>query len=214
MATPQQIEANRRNSQASTGPRTAAGKAAVRWNALKSGIHAESQLIPGEDPEVFQAFVADFTAACSPAGAREQELVDQLIDDAWRLRRLRKAETQQWTKAMSRLQARDEYSVETRIADACWNAEAALAHIQRMVSSIKRSFHRTSLDLDRLQAARAKMEEQSQSVPPDHSAPTLVPEFKPAGTKPIYPCGQAAALPPEAIASQSGAILETAPLQT
>jgi hypothetical protein len=157
MATSRQLEANRRNSQSSTGPRTAAGKAGVRFNALKSGIHAESQIIPGEDPEVFRSFAAELTASYNPADAREQELVDQLIDDAWRLRRLRKAETQQWIKSISRMEARSgEYPVETRLADACWNCEASLSHIQRMVASIKRSYRQTAADLDKLQAARAK----------------------------------------------------------
>jgi hypothetical protein len=38
-----QILANRRNAQKSTGPRTAAGKAKVRVNALKHGLAARSQ---------------------------------------------------------------------------------------------------------------------------------------------------------------------------
>jgi hypothetical protein len=209
MATPQQIEANRRNSQASTGPRTAAGKAHIRFNALQSGIDAKSQLIPGEDPEVLQTFAAEFTASCNPAGAREQELVDQMIDDAWRLRRLRKAETQQWAKSMARLEAREEYSAETRVADACWNCEASLTHIQRMVASIKRSFHQASVDLDRLQAARAKMQEQSQSVPPDTAVPTLVPTRQPVETKPMDPPDAflAPVLPEMAPVSPTGPVL-------
>jgi hypothetical protein len=166
VATLKQIEANRRNSQSSTGPRSAVGKAAVRFNALKSGIDAASQLIPGEDPDVFNSFAAEFTASCNPAGAREQELVDQMIDDAWRLRRLRKAETQQWTKSISRMEARSgEYPVETRLADACFNCEASLTHIQRMVASIKRSYRQTSADLDKLQAARARAAQQAGPEP-------------------------------------------------
>src|SRR5579885_2590287 len=116
MATEAQFEANRRNSQASTGPRTAEGKEKVRFNALKSGIDAASQLIPGEDPEVFKAYAADFTASCNPADQREQELVDQMIDDSWRLRRLRKAETQLWDSSCANIAGRDygHYPEQTR----------------------------------------------------------------------------------------------------
>jgi hypothetical protein len=39
--TPARIEANRRNAQKSTGPRTARGKAQVRFNALKTGVHLQ-----------------------------------------------------------------------------------------------------------------------------------------------------------------------------
>jgi len=49
MPTQNQIQANRRNAQHSTGPRTAEGKAASSMNALKSGIDARSSVIPGED---------------------------------------------------------------------------------------------------------------------------------------------------------------------
>lgn len=46
MASQLQIEANRRNSQFSTGPRSPEVKAASRFNALKAGIDAEAQVIP------------------------------------------------------------------------------------------------------------------------------------------------------------------------
>src|SRR5947199_58583 len=42
MATQAQIDANRRNSQKSTGPATDAGKLASSLNALKTGLYAES----------------------------------------------------------------------------------------------------------------------------------------------------------------------------
>jgi hypothetical protein len=44
MATAQQIEANRRNAQQSTGPKTTRGKARARLNALKHGFRA--QVVP------------------------------------------------------------------------------------------------------------------------------------------------------------------------
>jgi hypothetical protein len=45
-----QQEANRRNAQHSTGPKTPEGKAAVRLNALKYGLRARDIIISGEDP--------------------------------------------------------------------------------------------------------------------------------------------------------------------
>jgi hypothetical protein len=44
-----QIEANRRNSQKSTGPHTAAGKAVSSLNRTRSGIFAESKIIRDEN---------------------------------------------------------------------------------------------------------------------------------------------------------------------
>ena len=97
MATIAQIEANRKNAQKSTGPTSDSGKEAVRFNALKSGIDAASIIIPGEDPDQFSKLAAGFTDSWQPANAAECELVDHLIEDSWRLRRLRAAESQMWT---------------------------------------------------------------------------------------------------------------------
>jgi hypothetical protein len=189
MATQAQTEANRRNSQASTGPRSAAGKAKVRFNALKSGIDAASQLIPGEDPEVFLSFAADLTSSCNPADAREQELVDRMIDDAWRLRRLRKAETQQWTKAVAKIAARqdEDYPGETRIGDAFNYSDATLIHIQRLVTSIKRSYRQSSADLDKLQLARAKAAQPLAPAPETAEQSQFDPPAQSGETKPISP---------------------------
>ena len=58
MATSKQNQANRQNAQRSTGPRSAEGKAASRFNALKTGIDAKAQVIPGEDPDQLEDLVA------------------------------------------------------------------------------------------------------------------------------------------------------------
>ena len=53
MATAAQIEANRRNAQKSTGPKTDEGKARVRRNAFKHGMTARTimPVLPQEDPK-------------------------------------------------------------------------------------------------------------------------------------------------------------------
>lgn len=48
MATEQQILANRKNAQSSTGPRTSAGKARSRMNARRHGL---ASLLEGASPE-------------------------------------------------------------------------------------------------------------------------------------------------------------------
>ena len=47
MASPAQMAANRANAQKSTGPRSAEGKSASRFNALQHGVDAASPVIPG-----------------------------------------------------------------------------------------------------------------------------------------------------------------------
>src|SRR5215471_1503205 len=91
-----QIDANRRNAQKSTGPRTPEGKAAVRLNALKHGIFAEDPTVTGEDSEAFEAIRNAFLARFQPAGIEAETLVYSLVRNAWLLDRLAATENQIW----------------------------------------------------------------------------------------------------------------------
>jgi hypothetical protein len=104
MASPAQIAANRANALLSTGPVSPEGKAAVRLNAVKFGIHAESLLIPGEDPEEFEALAAQLRETWRPHDAAEQSFLDQLVTDSWRLNRLRNAEAKLWDTGLDALE--------------------------------------------------------------------------------------------------------------
>src|SRR5580658_3727799 len=98
MPTDKQSAASRANSQNSTGPRTAEGKAKSRFNALKHGIFAESHIIFDESAEALDELTAEYHERFNPADAAERCLVDVLIDSEWRLRRLRRVEAQTWAK--------------------------------------------------------------------------------------------------------------------
>lgn len=91
-----QIEANRRNARKSTGPRTAAGRAVSRLNAVKHGILSREVLVRGvhgrESSREFTALHQRFTADLQPAGPVEEMLVDQIVTTHWRLRRALTAE--------------------------------------------------------------------------------------------------------------------------
>src|SRR5271157_5146713 len=65
-----QIEANRRNSRKSTGPRSVEGKVVSRMNALKSGIDARSNFIRGENPSDLQGLTNFYYKECQPASVR------------------------------------------------------------------------------------------------------------------------------------------------
>jgi hypothetical protein len=88
MASERQIRANRRNALKSTGPRTAAGKAASSRNALRHGLTALQVVIEGEDPALFEALCHRFLGEFQPVGPVEEFLVERLAGLAWRLRRV------------------------------------------------------------------------------------------------------------------------------
>ena len=92
MATAAQIAANRLNAQKSTGPRTPEGKSAARFNALKHGMDAATIVIPGEDPDAYDALAADYYQRFRPQSPIEEFHVDTLIRSDWQKRRLQRAE--------------------------------------------------------------------------------------------------------------------------
>jgi hypothetical protein len=66
MATTKQTEANRMNAQKSTGPRTSAGKATSRFNALKHGIYAVHQVMFDEKAEDLAELAAEYHNTTTP----------------------------------------------------------------------------------------------------------------------------------------------------
>src|SRR6185369_6699675 len=75
MATQAQINANRRNARKSTGPRTDAGKAAVRQNALRHGYCAGIPILKVESQEEFAQLRDILCEENQPVGANEEILV-------------------------------------------------------------------------------------------------------------------------------------------
>jgi hypothetical protein len=72
----------------SPGPVTEAGKAIASKNALRHGLLSRDALLPSEDPAEYKTFCEEFYRAFQPVGAAERFCVEQMIDAAWRLRRV------------------------------------------------------------------------------------------------------------------------------
>ena len=96
MSTLRQREANRRNAQKSTGPTSVTGKAASSMNALKTGLHAKSLVLPSENLADFDQLVDEYYLRHPPATPEARCLVDDLIRCEWTLRRIDAAEAQTW----------------------------------------------------------------------------------------------------------------------
>ncbi len=87
MATAKQIEANRKNAQNSTGPKTATGKATVAQNATKHGLTAQNAVIKGEDPADFDLHRDEMLDHYDPQGPVETALTHRIITLSWQLKR-------------------------------------------------------------------------------------------------------------------------------
>jgi len=174
MSTQKQIEANRLNSQKSTGPRSVEGKAAVRFNAFKSGIDAQSQVIPGEDPAALAALAAEYHDQYQPATPAARALVDILINAEWLLRRFRTLEAQIFQFSITRVFQEEEG---LQAAQAYDRDGDTLDRLQRRINAVERSYHRALVALQKIESSAPQPGERSQ--PPDSRPPVPDPEPPP-----------------------------------
>ena len=147
MATSRQITSNRANAQLSTGPRSDAGKAVSSRNGLRHGLTSKQIVIPGEDPEAYDALRLELHDDYAPANAAEATLVDHIAEQTWRLQRVRRAEA-----AMFHILMHEES--DGQIAAALVDGCGELEKIRRYEVSIERSFHRAIEQLRKLQKER------------------------------------------------------------
>src|SRR5438270_4563508 len=92
------LVANRANAQKSTGPRTLEGKEAVKYNGLTHGLSSKLVVLPCEDQKEYDAVLDGFTNEYTPVSLTEEELVKQIADSQWKLRRLENLEERVFTK--------------------------------------------------------------------------------------------------------------------
>src|SRR6476660_3897691 len=156
MASPAQIAANRANSLKSTGPRSAEGKSASRFNALKHGIDAASIVIPGEDPADYDALVAAYHRDFRPESPSETFHVDTMIRADWQKRRLQRVEADLHRTLLAETPG-------TSLAAALLSDSPAaklLVRIQRQIAAFERAWYRANTELRRARAeAEASAEE-------------------------------------------------------
>jgi len=211
-----QIEANRRNSRKSTGPRSVEGKVVSRMNALKSGIDARSNFIRGENPSDLEGLTNFYYKECQPASIQEQFCVDILIRNDWQLRRMERVDAQLWEYHL------EGYSTPKPGAELgrAWNnGSAAFQRLQRRKNDIQRSSLLARQELQKLQAERP-------AHPPSEAAETAAPPAqigfvpKPGGRTPPSAPDPLVRLPrstppppiPETPAPQIGFVPPTSPL--
>src|SRR5579859_8093329 len=157
MATLKQFEANRRNAQKSTGPKTPEGKAAVSMNALRHGLRARTVVLPGENQDEFHQLCNDLEAEWRPQSRTEQFYVEQMAVSQWKLVRMEVSEVNIFKDAPSN---------QLSTLDRLWQAECRM----------ERSYTRALRELERLQNSRPQpdppLEEPAPPPQPAAEAPS------------------------------------------
>jgi hypothetical protein len=152
MATPAQINANRANAQKSTGPRSAEGKSASRFNALKHGIDAASVVIPGEDPADYDSLAAQYLHEYRPQSASESFHVDTMLRADWMKRRMQIVEADLYRTVIAESPGNPLAAV--LLAES--PAAKLLLRVQRQIAAFERTWHRANTELLRARAENAE----------------------------------------------------------
>jgi hypothetical protein len=89
-------QANRKNAQHSTGPKTKNGKSHSRYNALKHGFFIKEmpldRCLAPEDVNEAKQLVQEFFDHYQPVGPLERMYVEMIVQCCWKMRRLERTE--------------------------------------------------------------------------------------------------------------------------
>ncbi len=194
------------------GPKTVAGKEAIRLNALKHGLLSKEAFIVGEVPADFLALSEALRNSLAPEGALEDMLVERIITAAWRLRRAVRAEKLYMNDKTLSAAANEEFMAGLRSrkeAPEHLVGDAGFERLLRYETTIERSFYRALVMLQGLQEKRtrqpaggmglAELVEAMVSSPLGQSSPQPAPDGDgpPDGTGPIEPAAPHGPIDPE-----------------
>ena len=204
MTTDARIKADRKNAKKSTGPQTEEGKTRSAKNALKHGLLARDTVLPGEDPADFDRQLSALEADIQPANSLEFELVRQIADSQWRMRRLTRLETgflaaaiadkRRLTERFHPERLQPGYDGETLLlGSGMINRTQALVHLARYDGHLSRRFFRAVKQLADLRDAQhrrdtsGKYENSHTSAAPDPYRGRYVPTQAPPPIDPPSP---------------------------
>jgi hypothetical protein len=162
MSTLKQLEANPRNAQNSTGPRTEAGRAISAANALKSGIYSTREVLPDEDPAELEALSREYHDHFKPATPDERDLVDDLVSYTWFKRRFRRMEVLMLAVDAATVFRESTVSVTGQVYD---RNSSHLARLQTRINAAHRNYRQSLADLTARQEARRTAELREPAVP-------------------------------------------------
>ena len=187
------ITANRANAQNSTGPRTPEGKARVSQNAQTHGLRSRYAVLLMENHHEYHALLKDLHSEWQPATVTEQDLVEQMAVNKWKIARYEAAESQACMgSATIHLAVR---KIEGKSIDPASRVEAAaerrIAGFSQLIARLERSYFRALQFLLRLQDLRRKR----QQLQPGALDTATSPRRRPSATQPSRDAGPASPTP-------------------
>ena len=197
------IEANCRNAQQSTGPRTADGKAKSATNSTIHGFSSLNQnpLAPGcflhtEDESQFLGLLNEYVVTYNPQHPDELDLLTEAVFAKWRQQRIWLAETAKIEIAIAQGESELRKSLpradaKAHLANGIAKSEAVLKLYLRYDAQLHRHYRNCLKDLRDLQAQRLIPDEPSTLPKPpsteSETATPIEPNVPKTETKPDEP---------------------------
>ena len=130
-------------------------------NALKSGIHAKSLILPSEKLADLEQLIERLLPAPRPGHPGSPLLLDEVIHCEWLLRRYRAAEAQMWQHDLENLYGE---KPEHPLGKCAISRSTPFSKLQYRVDATRRAYQRPS-----------RPSRNSKPKPPPHLAPALEP---------------------------------------
>src|ERR1700689_4431292 len=158
MATQSQIDANRRNAQKSTGPKTPEGKARSRQNGLQHGLTAKTCMLENEDPEALLELLQELQEKYDPQDTDEDFLVERMAKARFKYNRIMPLEAAIYNLRLSVDRTPKEITEALGVnGQRAWaymgdaNGGNALSKLARYETSLLREYDRSRQELEKLQ---------------------------------------------------------------
>jgi len=146
------------------------GKAASSRNALKTGLHAKSLLLPDEKLADLQLLIDEYYQSHHPAAPEARCLLDDLIRCEWMLRRFDRVEAEMWP-----YQQQDSYRVEENypLGKSASQHPSTFSKLQYRIDTTRRARDRALKSLQQLEAQPAPVPEPALSPSPQITSPQI-----------------------------------------
>ena len=166
MTSDKQIVANIQNAQRG-GVKTVEGKTVSKFNAIKHGLLSKEVLIKGESKQSLEELRQTLYEELDPATQLEAILVDRIVANTWRLRRVLEVErnAMEWQKEDKDVGVNFDFGEEKESEDhkekqklrkkiTKMVTHSDIDQILRYETTIERGIYRALHELQRIQAAR------------------------------------------------------------
>ena len=155
-------------------------------NALKTGIHAKSLVLPTEKAADLDQLIDEYYQSHHPTSPEARLLLDDLIRCEWTLRRLGAAETQLFEYAHQEAYREED---EFPLGQSCMDKHKAFGQLQWRIDSTRRALYRALHALQQLEAPGTDKTDMSfrRTLPETRCQPCLSPVSPPPLTPPSLP---------------------------